>query len=416
MTESENPDKLVIRREHGPKCGNFLFPFARGTSISSGGIILKPLRLVFVFFLLAFILSQFPAAAERTNQRTQTERYAVGLDGAVSCETNIGGACFELMGDERLAAIKISDDSHKAVSGIYEVKDASGATLSLVPFCDSVNFEVADRASQINVYIGGPAFGILSCQFAGGSLGAGTVGSITVTYALKGEGRQSFSFDEERECLEPAPAAFDVGGVTDDGSKVSLDVVVLLDKVSLTRGQGIFAKAAESYSPLKIDLRPEFKEVSFKGTEIHGMLAQAKDLFKGQRPQGTDVVYVLTSKDLTLLGLPVAGGLADCIGGVRFPERAFAVGIDKDFTTEFGPFTFDTNIPAKVAAHEIGHLMGGQHHYANCVEGIPSELLEEREVSPCTLMFNAADFVSHNFSSTNALIVRGHAVQFANSE
>lgn len=366
-----------------------------------------------VLSLLFVLLSNHPAAADPASHRTESEPYFVGLDGATSCETNIGGACFDLVGDERLASIHMEDATGLVVAGIYEVRNASGATLTINPFCESVTFDVPDHSTLLIVYAAGPAFGILSCQFQDGNPAAATTGSITVTYALTGQGGRPYPFDEERECLEGAPAAAGVSGITDDGARISLDVMVLLDGVEPALGQQIFDRGAISYSPLGIDLTPTFVEVEFKGTEIHGMLTQAKDRFHGERPPGKDVVYVLTSKALTLLGLPVAAGLADCIGGVRFPERAFAVGTSADFTTPVGPITFDTNIPAKTAAHEIGHLMGGQHHLANCVEGIPTELAEEHEPSACTLMFNAADFVSHNFSVVNGLVVRGHAAEFA---
>lgn len=298
---------------------------------------MKAFRLVIALSVVALLLLYFPAyAASGNNLRSVSEPYFAGLDGATSCETNVGGACFDLVGDERLASIHLSDDSGLVVSGIYEVRDASGATLTLNPFCDSVTIDVPDRSSLLIVYTGGPAFGVLSCQFRDGSPGAATTGTVTVTYALEGEGGRSFPFDEERECVEGVPAAFDIAGVTDDGSRVSLDVMVLLDGVDPALGQKIFDKAASSYSPLDIDLAPEFVEVDFKGTEIHGMLRQAKDRFHGVRPRGADVVYVLTSKDLTLLGLPVAGGLADCIGGVRYPERAFAVGFQKTSQIRLG--------------------------------------------------------------------------------
>ena len=56
--------------------------------------------------------------------------------------------------------------------------------------------------------------------------------------------------------------------------------------------------------------------------------------------------------------------------------------------------------------------MGGHHHYGNCAEATQGEQ-EVSEGSPCTLMFNFADFHSIHFSTLNGAVVRGHAVDFA---
>ena len=60
------------------------------------------------------------------------------------------------------------------------------------------------------------------------------------------------------------------------------------------------------------------------------------------------------------------------------------------------------------AAHEIGHLMGGHHHQANCVES-----LLNIGGSPCTLMFNFIDLQSTAFSLLNGIVVRGHGQAYA---
>jgi hypothetical protein len=214
-------------------------------------------------------------------------------------------------------------------------------------------------------------------------------------------------------CLQPTPAAVGIAGVTDSGQTVSLDVAVLLDGVDLGLANQIMTKAAESYAPLKVDLNVvSYRSVAFTGTEGADIIQQAKSYYGGQRPAGSDLVYVLTSKDITDAGDTGLAGLADCIGGVRFATRAFAVGeavgIDP-FSA--GPFIFEVDAHPEIAAHELGHLMGAHHHYANCVEGILQG--DATDVSPCTLMFNFVDFQSLNFSQVNGPVVRGHAVQYA---
>lgn len=219
--------------------------------------------------------------------------------------------------------------------------------------------------------------------------------------------------EDPNACLELVPDAIGIAGVTDNGQRVSLDVAVLLDGVSVNVGNQIMTKAAESYAPLGIDLRVvSYKTVSFTGTEGDALIQQAKDYYGGVRPPGSDLVYVLSGKDLTTDGDTGLAGLADCIGGVRFAQHAFAVG-EAVGIDEFaiGPFLLEVDAHPEIAAHELGHLMGAHHHYANCVEGglqgAPNDL------SPCTLMFNFVDFQSLNFAQLDGAVVRGHAVKHA---
>ena len=104
--------------------------------------------------------------------------------------------------------------------------------------------------------------------------------------------------------------------------------------------------------------------------------------------------------------------MADCIGGVRFPERAFSI-------SEANPAsTYEdvvADMAAKVAAHEIGHVMGGKHEHSNCIEG-------DQQANPggpgrCTLMNPGTAMLfsmqAINFGSIEAPVIRGHAVDFA---
>lgn len=211
------------------------------------------------------------------------------------------------------------------------------------------------------------------------------------------------------ECLELVPAAI----AAPPGAAMNLEVRVLLDGVTQARGETVFNVARQSYAPLNINVVPSYQAVSFTGTDAEGLIAQSKGLFGGQRPAGIDIVYTLTNKDIQSGGSDAVAGLADCIGGVAFPANAFAVG--ENFSTDEAvllgvPLARD--LSAKVAAHEIGHLMGGHHHYANCAEGLLSESLSS-ELSPCTLMFNAVDLTSRNFSTLSGLVVRGHGEAYA---
>ena len=261
---------------------------------------------------------------------------------------------------------------------------------------------------------------------------------------------------EPEDCDEFVPASAGISGITDDGQAVSLDVQVVLDfaegvqierlrreaaaeadpdraaelaaqaealhQTQVDRALGLLDASVGSYAPLDVEfamigfdyLAPlnEDGTVRNRTTDAAEINQLAKDQYEGARPEGADVVYVLTDLDIQLPGLGnLVAGLADCIGGVRYPGRAFAVGEIAD-DIPIGPVTFYYEATAKIAAHEIGHLMGAHHHYQNCVEGIPTEL-EAGEPSPCTLMTNFVDFQSLNFGQIEAAVVRGHAVDFA---
>ena len=207
----------------------------------------------------------------------------------------------------------------------------------------------------------------------------------------------------------------------DVGQEITLDVLVLLDGVPQADAEAIMTTAARSYAPLNIDLEvTDYEAVTFSSPDAMGLIQQAKDHLDGARPDGVDVVEVLTSKDIEQLGQTAIAGLADCIGGVAHDDRAFLVAEAYTFTDlmfDPVPVMFDYEARPNVTAHEIGHLFGGQHHYANCVEGVKQSDVHEDEgfveASPCTLMFNAADFLGPEFDTLNGAIVRGSAVRYA---
>ena len=233
--------------------------------------------------------------------------------------------------------------------------------------------------------------------------------------------------DVTQECEEFVPDTIGLTGLTDAGEKVALNTLVLLDGVSLDRGQRVMSRAAYSYVPTKTPLViTKYRKVSFATDEASAMIQLAKNLYGGKRPAGVDMVYVLTNKDIWASDVDGSqsfgvAGLADCIGGVRFPSRAFAVG--EDFAVTNGeddpdllglgldnPF-FNTyhEVTEKIASHELGHLMGVHHHYANCVES----KADVREVAPCTLLFPYLDFQSLNMGQVEQAVVRAHALKFA---
>jgi hypothetical protein len=123
-------------------------------------------------------------------------------------------------------------------------------------------------------------------------------------------------------------------------------------------------------------------------------------------------VFVLTTKDIYINGGD-ATGYADCIGGIRYPNRSFALGEAVVPTETVGPLNFYLKGAAKVMAHEIGHLLGARHEHANCAQGVGVEDVFTSEPSACTLMVAYMDFQSLRFGTPEAMIVRAHAESYA---
>lgn len=241
-----------------------------------------------------------------------------------------------------------------------------------------------------------------------------------------------------QECLEPAPAAIDVKGVTDDDRTVKLDLAVPIDVAEsaeiaqlladadpevVAEGQArldalvqkvhsVLDAAISTYAPLGVDLRIHYDLMVSRTEDIDELIADAKQHFGGRVPQGIDAVYAVTDIDVS----GAVAGKADCIGGIRYADRAFSAGeIDlEEAPLSFFGVTMFQDISAKILSHEVGHLLGAHHHYSSCVEGIPTETVADA-LSICTLMINDIGLASLNFSTLNGAIARGHSVDFASS-
>jgi hypothetical protein len=244
------------------------------------------------------------------------------------------------------------------------------------------------------------------------------------TYSAVAQPVRGEPLDHVRECLELVPDSATLP-VLDTGQKVELSVMLLLDGTDSSVAKQIMTRAAESYRPLNIDLvLSRTKNVSYTTTVSGELIQAAKQTVGGAPPRGIDLVGVFTNKSMQAAtgGAGTVVGQADCIGGVRWPDTSFFVVSDiRDIenpqsgsTGTLAQMGFNPNVDAtaEVMAHEIGHLMGAHHHYSNCLEGIFSSG-GENDLSPCTLMFPAVNFASLRFSTLEAAIVRGHAIEHA---
>jgi hypothetical protein len=196
-------------------------------------------------------------------------------------------------------------------------------------------------------------------------------------------------------------------------------VHLLLDGTREDVARQVMQKAAAAYAPLNIALTLHgIDRINGTATDSLEIVNEGKAYFGGVPPPGADVVVVFTNKEMQAgdaTGATTVIGQADCIGGIRFPHHRFAA--VTDVTAQEGDailpgFNLNVDMGSETMAHEIGHLMGAQHHYGNCVEGNLSSASPD-DVSPCTLMFPAVNGASMNFGTLEALVVRGHAVDYA---
>lgn len=249
------------------------------------------------------------------------------------------------------------------------------------------------------------------------------------------------------------PEAYSTSHVLGGGHEISLDVLVVMDLVegpSVARlrdgtpegeaayqaaGDELYAEvmdllepSTESYPDLGIvlnyagwDLLAPLDENGnnrVRTVESQEIIDLTKEQYGGERPADVDIVYTVTDLDIEAIGTNAVAGQADCIGGVANPSNAFAVGeirheLIPPEGLPIGPVTFYNHYFAKIAAHEIGHLLGAHHHYQECATPGPAmSAVEHGENGPCSLMTNAVDFQTLPFSTLNGVVVRGHAEAF----
>lgn len=227
------------------------------------------------------------------------------------------------------------------------------------------------------------------------------------------------------DCAETTPAAIEVPVASD--SAPTLEVLVLVDGLAVPDAAALLARTAEPYRALGIEMMLTYRVEAFAGDGEHpwrdatkatiegrALIADARARLGGKRPAEFDLVYVLTSKDLWSgdSEAPESGrdysevGIADCIGGIRYDDRSFAVG-ETLLEGSVAGLRFSPDGTSTVAAHELGHLLGGQHHYAVC--GLGASNVADGNAGVCSLMWPELSTASFEFSPVNASIVLGHA-------
>lgn len=212
--------------------------------------------------------------------------------------------------------------------------------------------------------------------------------------------------DDERDCQQIPPERVP-SPLADDGKVLPMEVRVLVDRRDLAVARKHMAVTVGVFQRIGIALRVSYDAVqlpSFRGARDvrEAAFGYARARYGGQRPRGTDVVYVMT-RDW-------AGGFADCIGGIADPTRAFALG-SVDYALE-GIVPAPTTDEGHIAAHELGHLLAAHHHYANCAEAQPAEALRG-EPGPCTVMNPAAYSNTGSVGTLERAYFRSYAREYA---
>lgn len=203
--------------------------------------------------------------------------------------------------------------------------------------------------------------------------------------------------DEEYSCLELTPEALSF-----ENRPHQLNLRILLDGTTKQQAESAVVAMRKAYGTLNIDVRPSYRRTKLEGTDAKDLIGQAKKVYGGRVPRGVDVVYTLTDKDIAAgFAGPNVSGLADCIGGIRFPNRAFAIGeVTRPASAIPSILPPVPDVAGKTMAHEVAHLLGAHHHYAS-IEGANGQEI-------ATLMGPTLSIIGLRFSTLEGAAVRGH--------
>ena len=218
--------------------------------------------------------------------------------------------------------------------------------------------------------------------------------------------------DAAQECQEIPPQEIPAPALNVEKT-LPLELRVLVESQHLTRAKELLARTKEIYRAIGIQTKVRFQTVAppsewGDGEDLTGgpdqptILAFMKDVLGGRRPHGVDVVYFITRH--------WDGGFADCIGGIRYADRAFAFG-SIDYALE-GTVPSPTADEGVIAAHEIAHLLGAHHHYSNCAEALPFGA-PNGDLNPCTVMSPAAATASGTFGILERSFIRSYVAEYA---
>jgi hypothetical protein len=235
------------------------------------------------------------------------------------------------------------------------------------------------------------------------------VGSSSVTPATPAayRGEAAFAgraFDRQGDC-GLADAGLSALSQPDDGRTLRLSVRMVASPQDATVMRQAGRTLAETYARIGIAVRIGYDVMPLKDDGTYPFV-QVRRKYGGVRPHGVDVVHVLSDD--------FAGGYAECIGGIAYPERGFSNG-SAHYALN-GDIPIDRLPAGMIAAHEVGHQLGAHHEMVSCVEALPQQVRQPASdgwVGPCTVMGPLAVQDSETFSMAERATVRAFVRRWA---
>jgi hypothetical protein len=226
-----------------------------------------------------------------------------------------------------------------------------------------------------------------------------------VTATLAGK-----AFDREGECFVHDSGVSALLG-PDDGAQLQLRVRLVADPKDAAVVHKAGAALTEIYGRIGITVRVSYDlmHLAMAPTDSYPF-EQVKRKYHGERPAGIDVVHVVTDE--------FSGGYSDCIGGVAYLERGFSTGnahYNSSGLTGVGA-TIDIVPAGLIAAHEIGHELGGQHQMVSCTEAAPQQAQHPASdgwTGACTEMGPLALQDSETWSALEKATIRSYVHRYA---
>ncbi len=213
------------------------------------------------------------------------------------------------------------------------------------------------------------------------------------------------AFDREGECFVGGGGVDHVTDV-DDGVVLPLSVLLVAKPQEVAEVKRLVVPGlVDTYSRIGIAVRAKVMAFPLKDDGDYPFV-QVRRALGGVRPAGVDAVHVLSDD--------FAGGYAECLGGIAYPEFGFSNG-SLHYAVQ-GVVPAPTVTAAVIAAHEIGHVLGAQHQQANCAEALPQLAVrpaKDGSVGPCTAMSPLAVQASQTFSTLERSTVRYYTRRYA---
>lgn len=237
------------------------------------------------------------------------------------------------------------------------------------------------------------------------------VGALAVPPAVAGPATPRFVIDDGAPNCQEIPPEDGPASFLPDDERLTLRVRFVFEQGDRKLARDYVTTAATTFDRIGVDLEPTFERLDVPDDWEDEPLSTdpsrddqfelVKAHFGGRRPKGVDAVYYFSRY--------WDGGFADCIGGIRWAERAFAIG-STDYATE-GIVPAPTVDEGVIAAHELGHLLGAHHHYSNCAEAAPKGTLAG-EPGVCTTMSPFAVTASTTFGLVEAAFIRHYVESY----